>query len=247
MNISKLFDYSVPLVASSTILVVGACAVTLYAGKVAYDIKIAEDTIEVTGSAREAVVADEGRWIINLESKTGVNDQQIGFNRLDSAVTKIGEYLKKEGFTEYENLAGSSFPNYTYPQYGEPIMTGYTVTRQIIVRSSDVEKLSALANKVDPLIGVGYTVSTGALELTYSKLPEMRVKLLSQAIKDAGERAKAISQDSGRGVGVIKNASGGVVQVLPEGGIEVSDYGSYDTQSMHKEVMVTVRATFGIE
>lgn len=247
MNISKLFDYSVPLVASATILVVGACAVTLYAGKVAYDIKIAEDTIEVTGSAREAVVADEARWVINLEAKTGTTNQQSGYDRLELGAQKITKYLTEQGFTEYETPAGSSFPNYTYPQYAEPIMTGYTVTRQIIVRSSDVEKLSALGNNIDPLTGEGYTISTGSLELTYSKLPEMRVKLLSQAIKDAGDRARAIAQDSGRSVGVIKNASSGVVQVLPEGGIEVSDYGSYDTQSMHKEVMVTVRATFGIE
>lgn len=247
MNISKLFDYSVPLVAASTILVVGACAVALYGGKVVYDIKIAGDTIEVTGSAREAVVADQGRWIINLEAKTGVNDQQAGFNTLDGAVAKITAYLENEGFAEYETPAGTSFPNFTYPQYGEPIQTGYTVSRSVIVRGSDVEKLSALANNVEPLVGTGYSVGTGALELTYSKLPEARVRLLSSAIKDAEDRAKAIAQDSGRTVGSIKNASSGVVQVLPEGGIEVSDYGSYDTQSLHKEVMVTVRATFSIQ
>ncbi len=247
MHITKLFDYSVPRVAAATILVVGAVAIALYAGSVAYSIKLAQDTIEVTGSAREAVVADEARWVINLETKTGVVDQQAGFNRLDKGAEKITAYLTAQGFTEYETPAGSSYPNYTYPQYGEPIMTGYTVSRQIIVRSSDVEKLSTLANNVEPLTGEGYNLSTGALELTYSKLAEMRIKLLSQAIKDAEERAKAIAQDSGRGVQTLRNASSGVVQVLPQGGIEVSDYGSYDTQSMHKEVMVTVRATFSIE
>ncbi len=247
MHISKLFDYSVPLVAASTILVVGACAMTLYVGKVVYDIKIADDTIEVTGSSREAVVADEARWVINLEAKTGVNDQQAGFNRLDGAVSKITEYLTREGFNEYETPTGNSYPNFTYPQYGEAIQTGYTVSRSVTVRSSDVEKLSVLANNIDPLSGTGYTVTTGALELTYSKLAEKRISLLSSAIKDAEERAKAIAHDSGRTVGAIKNASGGVVQVLPEGGIEVSDYGSYDTQSLHKEVMVTVRASFRIE
>ena len=211
MNITKLFDYSVPLVAASTILVVGAIAVSLYAGSVAYSIKLAEDTIEVTGSAREPVVADEGRWILNLETKTGVADQQAGFNRLDKGVEKITTYLIEQGFTEYETPAGNSYPNYTYPQYGEPIMTGYTVSRQVIVRSSDVEKLSTLANNVEPLTGEGYNLSTGSLELTYSKLAEMRVKLLSQAIKDAEERAKAIAQDSGRGVKTLRNASSGVV------------------------------------
>ena len=75
----------------------------------------------------------------------------------------------------------------------------------------------------------------------------MRVKLLSQAIADASNRAKAIVQDSGRKIGVLRSASGGVVQVLPEGGVEISDSGSYDTQSLKKEVMVTVRATFSLK
>lgn len=247
MNIRKLFDYSVPLVAASTILVIGACIVTLYGAKVAYDIKLAQDTIEVTGSAKEAVVADEARWIINLETKTGIADQQAGFNRLDDAVTKIVAYLEKEGFTEYETPAGTSYPQYTYPQYSEPFQTGYSVSRTIMVRSSDVEGLSTLANNVDPLTGAGYTVGTSALELTYSKLAEMRVKLLTQAIKDAEDRAMAIAQDSGRSIQTLRNASSGVVQVLSEGAVEVSDYGAYDTQSLHKEVMVTVRATFSLQ
>lgn len=247
MEIKKLFDYSVPLVAASTVFIIGVLIAVVYMGQVVYDIKIAQDTIEVTGSAREAVVADQGRWIINLETRTGITDQQAGFNRLDGAVTKITEYLTQEGFTEYETPAGNSYPTFTYPQYSEPIQIGYTVSRTIIVRSNDVEKLSALANNVDPFIGQGYTVSTGMLELTYSKLAEMRIQLLSKAIKDAEERAKAIAQDSGRSIQTLRNASSGVVQVLPEGGIEVSDYGSYDTQSLHKEVMVTVRATFSIK
>ena len=247
MNIRKLFDYSVPLVAASTILVVGLCAAAAYLGKVAYDIKLAQDTIEVTGSAKEAVIADQARWVINLEARTGLTEQQLGFTRLDGAVKKITEYLTSEGFNDYETPAGNSFPQFTYPQYGEPIQIGYTVSRSIVVRSGDIDKLSELANNVTPLIGVGYTISTGSLELTYSKLPEMRIKLLSEAIKDATNRAKAIAQDSNRSVQTLRNASSGVVQVLAAGGIDVSDYGSYDTQSKNKEVMVTVRATFGLK
>jgi hypothetical protein len=47
-------------------------------------------------------------------------------------------------------------------------------------------------------------------------------------------------------VGALRSASSGVVQVLPEGGVEISDYGTYDTQNINKEVMVTVRADFSL-
>ncbi len=247
MHFSKLFDYSVPLVAASTIIVVGALGISFYGGKVITDIKLANDTIEVTGSAKRAVVADTARWTISLDTKTGVSEQQEGFDRLDKAVSTITAFLTEHGFTEYETPTGSSYPQYSYPEYSDPVLGGYTVSRTIIVRSSEVEKLSALANNVEPFIGNEYTVSTGMFELTYSKLAEMRVDLLTEAIQDAEDRANAIAKETDRTVGVLRNALGGVVQVLPEGGVEVSDYGSYDTQSLNKEVMVTVRATFGLQ
>lgn len=247
MNFKKLFDYSVPVVAASTILALGAIIVAVYLGNVAYGIKVAADTIEVTGSAKEAVTADQARWVINLETRTGIGDLQQGYSRLDGAVQRIVTYLTTQGIDSYETPAGNSYPQYVYPQNGEPYQSGYSVSRSIIVRSDDIETLTALANNVDPLVGDGYTVSTGSLELTYSKLAEMRVQLLSKAIKDAEERARAIAEDSGRDVTTIRNASSGVVQVLAEGAVDISDYGSYDTQSLRKEVMVTVRATFSIE
>lgn len=244
MHINKLFDYSVPLVSAATILVIGAIIVASIGAYTAYDIKLSRDSVEVTGSAKKAVAADTARWVINLETKTGINDQQTGYAHLETAVGKITQYLEKEGFTDNETPAVSSYANYYYPQNGEPTMTGYTVSRQIIVHSSNVDKISALANTIEPFTGANYTVSTYALELTYSKLDQMRVELLSEAIKDAKARAEAIASESGRNIGVLCNASSGVVQVLPQGGIDISDYGMYDTQSKNKEVMVTVRATF---
>lgn len=247
MNFKKLFDYSQPLVAASTLIVIALFIVTYYVAQVAYDIKLAGDTVEVTGSAKEAVVADQGRLIINIETKTGLNDQSVGTVRIQSAVDKALVYLESLGLTEYETPAGYVNAEYYYPQNGAAVQTGYIIMRSITLRSSDLEKLSSLANDTSPLAGTGYSVTSGGLELTYSKLDEMRVKLLTKAIKDATDRANAIASESGRSVGLLRNATGGVVQVLPLGGVDISDYGSYDTGSLNKEIMVTVRATFGLK
>lgn len=244
MQLSKLFDYGVPLTAAATVLSMGAILVALIGAYTAYDIKLSRDSVEVTGSAKEAVTADTARLVINLETRTGANDQQTGYSRLEEATAKITAYLDTQGFSERETPAITSYPNYTYPQFGEPVFTGYNVSRQIIVRSDDIEKASVLANNIEPFTGANYNVTTQSLELTYSKLDEIRVSLLSEAIKDAKARADAIASESGRSVSVLRNASSGVVQVLPAGGIDISDYGMYDTQSVAKEVMVTVRATF---
>jgi uncharacterized protein len=247
MNFKKLFDYSQPLVAAMTILVLALFIIVAYGAQVVYDIKLSGDTIEVTGSAKEAVQADEGRLVLQIETKTGLLDQQAGTKRVKAGVDSITKYLTDLGLTEYETPAGSTYAEYYYPQNSPAVQTGYTISRTVVVRSSEVEKLSTLANDIGPLSGQGFVVTSNGLELTYSKLGEMRVKLLTAAIKDATDRANAIAENSGRTVGPLRNAVGGVVQVLPQGGIEISDYGSYDTASMNKEVMVTTRATFGLE
>jgi len=247
MNFKKLFDYSQPLVAAMTLFIIALGIMVWYGAQVVYDIKLSGDTIETTGSAKEAVVADTGRLVISLDTKTGLGDQEAGAKRLETAVANITNYLTENQLTDFETPAGSSNATYIYPDQSEPIMTGYQVTRSVVVRSSEVAALSSLANNSAPLAGSGYTVSTQGLELTYSKLDEMRVKLLTAAIKDATNRAEAIASNSGRTVGLLRNAVGGVVQVLPQGGVDISDYGSYDTQSLNKEVMVTVRVTFGLE
>lgn len=232
------------MTAGATILALGGIIIGCIGAYTAYNIKTAEDTIVVTGSAKETVTADAGRLVLNVETKTGTADLQQGYARLEKAASQITSYLDSKGFTDHETPSITSFPDYIYPQNGQPIFNGYTVNRQVIIRSSDVEGLGTLANNIEPFLGTGYSVTTQALELTYSKLDEARVSLLSDAIKDAKARADAIAKDSGRNVGVLKNASSGVVQVLPQGGVEISDYGTYDTQSKVKDIMVTVRATF---
>lgn len=247
MHFKKLFDYSEPLVAAMTILAATLISITVYSAHVLYDIKLAGDTVEVTGSAKEAVVADRGRLVIHIETKTGLADQAAGTARAQSGVEHIVAFLEKANFTEYETPAGFVSPDYFYPQNGPAVQTGYTIGRTVVVRGDNIDALTQLANDMGPLTRTGYTVRSGGLELTYSKLDEMRVKLLTSAIKDATDRANAIASESGRTVGALRNATGGVVQVLAADGIDISDYGSYDTSSLNKEVMVTVRASFALE
>jgi hypothetical protein len=246
MKISKLFDYTQPIVSAATILALSAVVIGIIGGYTMYQIKTSSDTVEVTGSAKEAVVADTARWTLSVTTKTGTTDQENGYKKVEAATQNITKFLADQGFTEVEAAAISSYQDYIYPSNSEPVFTGYTVQRNITVRSNDIEKVQKLSNSVEPFSGEGYSVTTQSLELTYSKLADMRVKLLSNAIADAKARAEAIAKESGRKVGSLRTATSGVVQVLPLGSVEISDYGSYDTQSVQKEVMVTVRATFGL-
>jgi hypothetical protein len=78
-------------------------------------------------------------------------------------------------------------------------------------------------------------------------LPELRINLLADAVKDAKARAQKIADGTGKKIGTIKTANMGVVQVLPVNSTDVSDYGTYDTGTIEKEVMITVTVLFTLE
>lgn len=73
------------------------------------------------------------------------------------------------------------------------------------------------------------------------------MSLLGAAVSDAKARAEQIAGATKQKVGKLKSAQSGVVQVLRSNSIDVADYGMYDTSTIEKEVMVTVRATFLVQ
>jgi len=123
----------------------------------------------------------------------------------------------------------------------------YQFTQTVTLQSGDVAKVTELSKNVTDLAGQGIVVNVQSLEYYYSQLPDLRVSLLTDAVKDAKARAAKIAEGTGRHVGDVQSASVGVVQVMAPNSVDVSDYGSYDTSSVEKDVMVTVKASFRLK
>jgi hypothetical protein len=71
--------------------------------------------------------------------------------------------------------------------------------------------------------------------------------LLTQATKDAKDRAQKIAENTGKKIDSLQTASQGVFQVTAKNSVEVSDYGTYDTASLEKKVTGVVRASFSLK
>ena len=204
------------------------------------------DVLSVTGSAKETVEADQAKLTIMLIRTVSGGVLSSGNTAIARDRGVVKTLLKKHEIEDsmIEEGVVSMYQTYTKDQEVNP----YFEFRQMItVQSSDVAKITAISKEVPSLTAQGAIVSVGSLEYTYSKLPEKRVSLLSDAIKDAQARAQSIAGSTGREVGNIRSASSGVVQVLPQNSIEISDYGSYDTSSIKKDIMVTVKASFSLK
>ncbi|HEY1037654.1 MAG TPA: SIMPL domain-containing protein [Candidatus Paceibacterota bacterium] len=246
MNISS--NYKTPIAAASSIVAGAIIIGVLVFAYTAYGIRSMDNQLSVTGSARQSIVADKAKWTVSITRPVTASTLKAGYADMSNDLKVVLAYFSRNGFDQSALTVSTVFMEEVYENYQPaPDQKKYTLRQSVELASDDVEKVSALSKNVQEIINQGVILNAMSPEYSYSKLADLRVSLLSQALKDAKDRASAISEMSGNRVGKLKSAASGVVQVLPPGSIEVSDYGAYDTSSINKEVMVTVRASFSLK
>ena len=206
----------------------------------------ATDTISVTGSAKKAVTSDKVKWTSSITRTAKASVIKDGYAKMDADLKEVKAFLATSGVDGKDVVISPVFMNEMYDQNTQA-EKNYNLIQNIEVQSNDIQKITDLAKNTSLVASKGILFSTNSLEYYYSKLADMRVSLLPDAIADAKARATSIATAGGNSVGAIKSASSGVVQVLAPNSVEVSDYGQYDTSKIDKEIMVTVKATFEIK
>ena len=92
----------------------------------------------------------------------------------------------------------------------------------------------------------GVNIQNVTAEYLFNGLKDIRVEMLTEATKNAKERAEAVAKAGGASVGSISSLSSGVFQVTAPNSVNVDDYGTYDTSTIDKKVTATVKANFSI-
>lgn len=209
--------------------------------------KSKNDSLSVTGSAKTRVTSDQAKLVLATSHMVTRSTLASGYAAVAKDVAAIHALLAKQGIADADIVDGPASMN----QYYKPNDYGndptYELRQTVTVQSNDVNKVTDISKKVPDLASQGAIVSIQQLEYYYSKLPDLRVSLLTDAVKDAKARADKIAEGTGRKIGVVQSASNGVVQVLSPNSVDISDYGMYDTQSIEKDIMVTIKATFSLE
>ena len=205
------------------------------------------DNISTTGSAKKSVVSDKVKWSSSITRSIRQSTIKDGYVKMDSDLKEVKNFLVSNGIDEKSIEVSPVIMNEVYEQ-NPSTDKKYNLIQNIVVQSADVQKISDLSKNTNSLIvDKGVFFATTVIEYYYSKLPETRVELLASAVKDAKARAEQLAIAGGKKIGVLQSASSGVVQVMAPNSVEVSDYGMYDTSSINKEVMVTVKASFEVK
>jgi hypothetical protein len=203
--------------------------------------------ITSTGSAKKEVVSDTVKWTSNITRNIKTSTIKDGYLKIENDLKEVKNFLTANGIPQEEIEVSPVFMYEIYDNNNQAEKS-YNLVQTIEVKSSEVEKISELSKNTNSLVTVkGLFFSTVALEYYYSKLPELRVELLANAVEDAKQRASALASAGGKKIGTMRSASSGVVQVMSPNSVEVSDYGMYDTSKIDKEVMVTVKSTFDLK
>lgn len=231
------------IIIASTIL--GLCLIigTAIVSYVLLDIKKLNDTLSVTGSAKQQITSDSVKWRATFTRNVLQSDIKSGYVQIKKDEDAVKKFLHDNGLKDESVNISPVFMNEVYKQ-NDSAPKEYNLQQTVEIASPDVQKITDLTKNIQPLVDQGLIFSTQSIEYFTSKLPELRVSLLSSAIKDAKERAQKIAESSGKEVGAVQSANMGIVQVTPVNSVDISDYGSYDTSSIEKEVMVTVKTVF---
>lgn len=203
------------------------------------------NSITSTGSAKMRVTADSAKLTGDITRRVDTSNLKAGYTAANNDLAAVKKFLTEQGVSETEYEIGSLISSDVYNNGGVDY-TKQDLRQTVTIDSSDVVKVKKVADNATSLIQNGVKFQTYNVEYFYSKLAEARVSLLGEAIKDAKSRATEIAKSAGNRVGALKNASSGVVQVLAPNSVSVEDYGNYDTSTLDKDIMVTVRATFKV-
>jgi hypothetical protein len=217
------------------------------------------NTISVTGTAERVVDSDAAKWNFTITRQATQDSYTYVMRDISEQTKVVTNFLLKKGVPEKgitvqpvtSSVVCQSQNQVMYDGSGRQQCAGaftYNVVQTIIVQGNDVEMIKDLSlSAPNALANIDVQIQTVSVDFFYTKLATIRAELLEEAAKNAKDRAQSIAKSTGNKIGDVKDASQGVFQVTQKNSTDVSDYGSYDTQTIEKKVTALVRASFEVK
>lgn len=214
-------------------------------------------TIEVTGSSKMRIKSDLMIWRTSVVAE-GVSLADA-YGKLRRDVEKARTFLVAHGVAENQMVISavsttpirrgksqSPYDEESSASFSGPI-TGYHLKQSLEIRSTEIDKITAVSRQVTELINQGILLESEEPQYLYTKLAQTKVEILADAAKDALARARQIAASTGSRVGEVRSADMGVLQITAADSNEVSGYGMNDTKSLEKDITAVVHITFALK
>ncbi len=197
--------------------------------------KEAERTVTVRGLAERDVTADLATWTISYSaSSPSLAEAQAKVRRDTQAIE--GFFRELEFPADALQPTGANVTSHT-DRNG---ILRYTVRQRLALRTSDIPLAQrAVAQQFD-LVERGVLLEEGSgMAYTFTGLNAIKPEMVAEATRDARAAAEQFAQDSGAGVGEIRNATQGYFSISARDG-ESGGWGVSDTPFKKVRVVTTV-------
>ena len=176
-------------------------------------------TVTVKGLSEREVKANIGFWPVRFVA-TGASPEDARA-ALETSEKADKSLLSGHGFAgqdmqvqniQVEDRAG-------YNNQGLPPELRFVLTEDLLVRSSEVEKLSNASRMIGDLLKSGVVFSSDAYNagpsFIFTNVNDLKGEMLTEATKRAREAADKFAQESGAKVGDIQSANQGIIEINP--------------------------------
>lgn len=244
-------------------LALGMVLSTLIAAATWKDVRKAPDknNIRITGSARERIVSDLIHWSAGVEARAP--DRTTAYLALKSGTEQVVAFLKAQGIKPEEIQAQSASVSEQFEMIHEdkvlpgtnvPVRTdkqvskGFSATQTVTVSSTNVLLVEKASREITALLEQGVDVRSNSPSYYYTRLGELKLKMLAEAAKDARSRAENILTSAGNTtVGKLVYADMGIININPANSTGTSSEGNNDTSAYEKDIITIVHAEFTVK
>ncbi len=220
-----------------------------------------KNNIRITGSAKKRIVSDLIEWSATIEGKGA--DRTAAYVSMKSGTDKVVEFLKAQGIkpddikTQSANITeefeivreDKVLPGTTVSLRTEKRNSvGFRAIQGVSVSSSNVPQIEKASREITSLLEQGVFVTSNSPSYYYTRLGELKLEMLSEAAKDARNRAENILRSAGNTeIGPLVYSSMGIININPANSTETSNEGNNDTSSYEKDIITIVRAEYSVK
>lgn len=175
--------------------------------------------VSVKGIAEKEVKANLALWPLRVVATS--NSLQDAQSRIAADAATVRKFFESGGIPasaiEVQGVEATDLLTQAYRQ-GAPT-SRFIVAQTLMVRTGDVDRISALNQRVGEIVAAGVVISAeGAPQgpsYLFTKLNDIKPAMIAEATKNARAGAQQFAADSGSSLGPIRQASQGLFQILP--------------------------------
>ena len=223
----------------------GVAAGGYLAGESLVKSRLGYRVVTVKGLAEREVKANLGFWPIRFVTTGATLEEARG--QLEKSEAAVKGFLSKNGFGDQDmNVQNIQVEDRaaSYNAQGTPESSRFVLTEDLLVRSTDVDKLTASSRMIGDLLKSGVVFSADAYNAgpsyIFTGVNDLKGEMLTEATKRAREAADKFAAESGAKVGDIQNANQGIIEITPA--IEIPN--DRPEKQVQKKVRVVTTITY---